>query len=341
MLLRPVIYEDLNDLEELAVASGTGLLSLPTNRRFLHEKIRRSQFALSVDVVRPKGEEYLFVLEELKTKKIVGCCGIHSKTGGYEPLHAYRIENTRVHSTFVPVDHRVKMLTLERIHNGPSEMCTLFLMPQHRHSGLGQLLSLSRFLFIDLHRIRFEDELMAVMRGYINPDNCSPFWEEVCRPFFKMDFEKANQKRYDDPRFIDDLLPKHPLYVPLLSSEAKKAISRTHPDTVPALNILKGEGFVISHLIDPFDGGPFLSCAVDRVKTIQKRKKAQISKIHQHPLNKPPLISCNHKLDFRACYAALDFPKPGQVALDAQSAQALEVEKGDWISFIPKKSRSS
>ncbi|MFH7127688.1 arginine N-succinyltransferase [Klebsiella pneumoniae] len=55
-------------------------------------------------------------------------------------------------------------------------MCTLFLDPQWRKEGNGYLLSKSRFLFMAAFRERFNEKVVAEMRGVIDEQGYSPFW---------------------------------------------------------------------------------------------------------------------------------------------------------------------
>ncbi len=332
MVIRPSRLDDLDDLEEMAFASMGGITSLPTDRRLLHEKVERSLFAFSRDVIRPKGEAYLFVLEDTSLQKAVGCSGILSKMGGYEPVYRYEEETFRLHSNYVQVNKRLKLLTLHRIHNGPSEVGTLFLLSDFRQGGVGRLLSLSRFLFMGLHRERFEREVGALMRGILDEEGIPLFWTAVCAPFFPMDFRQADQLRYSDPRFMADLAPTHPLYVSLLPPIVQQAIGKCQPNTMPALKILEKEGFTYSHTIDIFDAGPFYTCPVDKLATVQQRREASIAAIDES-IEGEPLLVANHQLDFRCCSTPLAFDDNGHVRIGRDAATALKVDVGDIISY--------
>ena len=74
-----------------------------------------------------------------------------------------------------------------------------------------------------------------------------------------------------DKQFIADLMPRNPIYVKLLSSEAQEAIGKPHPSTVPAMNILLKEGFRYNKYIDIFDAGPTLEVPLAKIKTVELR----------------------------------------------------------------------
>src|SRR3546814_7653885 len=102
--------------------------------------------------------------------------------------------------------------------NGASEVGGLFLHPAARAGGLGLLLARSRYLFIARHRARFGDRILAELRGVIDEAGGSPFWDGVAGKFFGMTFQEADQfNAVHGNQFIADLMPKHPVYIAMLS----------------------------------------------------------------------------------------------------------------------------
>ncbi|MBN0662068.1 arginine N-succinyltransferase, partial [Pseudomonas aeruginosa] len=100
--------------------------------------------------------------------------------------------------------------------------CTLFLDPQWRKEGNGYLLSKSRFLFMAAFRERFNEKVVAEMRGVIDEQGYSPFWESLGKRFFAMEFSRADYLCGTGQKaFIAALMPKHPLYIDFLSPEAQ------------------------------------------------------------------------------------------------------------------------
>ena len=104
-------------------------------------------------------------------------------------------------------------LHLEKIHDGPTEIGSLFLTENYRGKGRGRLLSLARFLFMAQHPLRFSQDVIAEMRGVVSDDGYCPFWEGIGRHFLKMDFSKADRLSTVDKSFIEDLMPQHPLFL--------------------------------------------------------------------------------------------------------------------------------
>ena len=57
--------EDLDSLLALAARAGVGLTTLPASADVLRANLGESQRAFEADVVRPRGERYVLVMEDL------------------------------------------------------------------------------------------------------------------------------------------------------------------------------------------------------------------------------------------------------------------------------------
>lgn len=69
--------------------------------------------------------------------------------------------------------------------------------------------------------------------------------------------------------FIAELMPKFPLYTCFLSEGARSVIGQVHPDTEPALAMLKGEGFSYQGYVDIFDAGPAIECETGKIRAVR------------------------------------------------------------------------
>jgi arginine N-succinyltransferase len=335
LVIRPIEPRDLDALMELTELTGFGLTTLPHDHDLLKRRIRESEHGFDqVDESEPRGEAYLFVLEDLGTGKIIGTSGVVSKVGGFDPFYAYRIESQIIASDMLKVRKEVKTLHLVTEHNGPSEIGSLFLHPGYRKGGNGWLLSLSRFLFMAEHRQYFDPVVIAEMRGVVDDDGTSPFWEALGRHFFEIDYPKADLLRLYKKRFIADLMPRHPIYELLLPEEARAVIGEVHEQTRPALKMLQQEGFSFSGMVDIFEAGPVITCPLDSIRTVKDSKRATVAEITDEPVDSPPfIVSCTRR-SFRATKAPLQEVNGG-VKLNAAAALALGVKTGDAVRFIP------
>jgi arginine N-succinyltransferase len=343
-VIRAATLRDLDAIDRLAHMAQMGMTSLPRDRASLQRKLILSHKAFHEPVKSPNGELYLFVLEHLITHEVVGTCKLLSRAGIHDPVISFQIEkNTR---TSPSAD---KTVTSTLLHpkiqfNGPSEIGGLFVDDQHRDKGLGRMVSLSRFLFLAMHRERFASHIMAEMRGVIDSEGQSPFWSALGQQLFHMDFRQADYMAGLGKQFVMDLLPHFPIYTDLLPASARVVIGETHVDTVPALRLLKQEGFLQTDLIDVFDAGPKVIAEVDAIRTVQETRTATISAIVSEVdrilvegtrPDEPLFLMSNGKLDeFRTCMGNLDVDGAA-IKISRAFADALHVKVGDPVWFSP------
>ena len=275
MIVREVTVEDLDALWELIGQASAGMTSLNISKDQLADRIERSQFAFHRKTERAEGAPYVFVMQEVETGALVGTSCIFSKTGGFEPFYAYRIVSELNRSELLNTSHEIRSLHLVKIHNGPTEIGSLFLLPKHRGQGCGKLLSMSRFAYMAAHPKRFATHTIAEMRGSIEDDVC-PFWNAVGSHFFKIDFPRADSLSMIDKQFIEDLMPRYPIYLDLLPSNVVAGIGHVHEQTKPALAMLEAQGFRRTDMIDIFDGGPVVECPTLEIEAIKKSRQCRI-----------------------------------------------------------------
>jgi arginine N-succinyltransferase len=324
---------DLDALCELATRTGFGLTTLPRDAELLGERIQESLASFDRMSRRPRGETYLFVMEDQDAGKIVGTCGIVSKVGGFEPFYAYKMESERFRSEMLNVDKQVQTLHLVLDHNGPCEIGSLFLSPEYRRGGNGRLLSLSRFVFMALHRQRFDPMVIAEMRGVIDDRGQSAFWDAVGKHFFEIDFPKADYLSMVNKKFIADLMPKHPIYTALLPAAAQAVIGAVHDDTKPALAMLREEGFALSGMVDIFEAGPVVQCARDAIRTVRQCTVAEVAEIVDgKDATARHVIAAAGKM-FAACAGEVTAAGSGAVRISGAVARALGVGVGDKIAY--------
>jgi len=337
LLIRPIAIEDLAALEALSRSAGFGLTSLPKDAKLLKRRIKASLrgFENLLDEDPPRGETYLFVLEDTESKQIVGTSGIVSKVGGFDPFYGYRLETSVHASEQLHVRKEISTLHLVEEHDGPCEVGSLFLSPPFRHGGNGRLLSLSRFLFMADHLEYFDPVVISELRGITDETGRSPFWDAVGHHFFDIDFPSADYLSMVNKKFIADLMPEHPLYIPLLPYSAQAVIGKVQKETEPALAMLKAEGFEFNGMVDIFDAGPVMKCEVKQIRAIRESVKTTVAEIG--PVSSNLLLIANTQQTFRACLASLSITADNSVRLDPSIAAALHVKIGDLVRVVSPK----
>lgn len=329
--IRPIRRTDFEAFVQMAQSASIGITNLPKNPDLLKKKIEDSLKAFDEKRNTPSQECYLFVLDHPETG-VGGVAGLFSKTAVNIPEFFFAIEMAslpRFHPA-VPVEMPLLRPLIE--HNGPSEICSLFLAHAGRKSGLGRLLSLSRFLFMAAFPQRFQESVTALMRGYFDEEGRSPFWEGLGRKFLDIDFITLLRMREGGDEFVRNMLPEHPIYVRLLSLEAQGALGRVHPNTLPALDMLQHEGFTDTGQVDFFDAGPRIKATTRSVRAIRESRTATFS-VTMPPFQGENFLIANCQLEFRAVMAPLIMQESG-IALGTDVAEALMVKPGDRIRYV-------
>jgi arginine N-succinyltransferase len=232
----------------------------------------------------------------------------------------------------------VELLHFCNDYTGVSEICTLFLRESARQGLNGRFLSKMRFLFMAEHKERFSDVVIAEMRGVSDDQGRSPFWAWLEEHFFSMDFPTADYMTgIGNKVFIAELMPKHPIYVNLLSKAAQDCIGKVHEKTTPALRLLEQEGFKCRGYVDIFDAGPTVEADVNNIATVQASRKASIvinDSLAQNDGETCFAINTSVK-HFKACIADIAYVDGNRVAIERACADALGISDGDSIRFSP------
>lgn len=341
MLFRCALDSDIDEIYLLAKDSGVGMTTLPKNKKLLTKRLQWSSESYQKEVLKPDNEYYLFVLEDLNSNKIVGTSAIDARIGHRIPFYSYKVsKRTRIcHSLKIRSDYEV--LSLVNDHQGNSEICTLFLKQEYRKNNNGILLSKARFLFMANTPHRFAPKIIAELRGISDDDGHSPFWEHVGAHFFHMSFAQADRLTLaTNKQFIADLMPRNPIYVPLLPKEAQSAIGKPHPSALPAMNILLKEGFRFNQYVDIFDAGPTIEAPLTEIKTIAHSLVMEIRNICDEVSSQEFLLA-NNQIDFRATISsALLNIEHNTCTISKQTADLLKVQCGDKIRIGPLKAHN-
>ncbi|WP_054016946.1 arginine N-succinyltransferase [Pseudoalteromonas sp. R3] len=338
MILRPIQKSDYSALLNIAQESGHGFTSLPVNEELLQNKIERSVASFGKETDVPFDEGYLFVLEDSETGEVVGTSAIEAAVGLDDAFYHYHLSKVIHSSRTLNVYKAVDILTLCNDYTGATELCTLFLRDKYRRGLNGKLLSKSRFMFINQHRDRFADTVIAEMRGVSDENGDSPFWQWLEEHFFSMDFPTADYLTGIGQKvFIAELMPKYPIYVNLLSKEAQSVVGEVHDNTRPAIELLKSEGFTFNGYVDIFDAGPTVEAKVDNIRTVREVQKytVRIDDQVQIDAEGSPVMIANDKLaGYRATALTLTLPeKATEVAIPGAVAKALQIADGDTVSI--------
>ena len=238
-VFRAAAEHDVDDIYRLAEAGGTGITTLPKDRELLSQRIEHSIASFARDVSKASNENYLFVLEDTTTGRVVGTSAIEAAVGYGLPFYSYKLSRVSRICHELDIRYEYGLLNLVNDYQGKTEICTLFLDEAYRKNYNGLLLSRARFLFMAEQPERFADIVIAEMRGVSNEAGESPFWDSLGQHFFHISYPEADRlTALTNKQFISDLMPRNPIYTNLLSAEAQNAIAEPHNSTKPAMKAL-------------------------------------------------------------------------------------------------------
>ncbi|GGB19724.1 arginine N-succinyltransferase [Agarivorans gilvus] len=333
LVIRPIQETDYPALLQMAVSSGIGFTSLPVDEPLLREKLAHSIRSFASDIDHPGDLHYLMVAEDTDSGEVVGTTAIDAAVGLNSPFYTYHLGKVVHASRSLNIYNVVETLTLTNDYTGVTELCTLFLQESHRQGQNGRLLSKCRFLLMAEHPHRFNDSVIAEMRGVSDEQGRSPFWQWLQDNFFSMDFPTADYLTgVGKKEFIAELMPKYPIYVNLLSKEAQAVIGEVHQKTRPALRLLEAEGFCKHGYVDIFDAGPTVECPLQLIESVKQSFKVSLS-IGEPSKDAQQMLLTNARLkDFRACVAQIELHRQQpRAVISQQTANALQVSEGDSL----------
>ncbi len=339
-IIRAARETDLQALYEMAKRTGGGFTNLPPDKASLAAKLGRAAEGFGRRGDGVADDLYVFVLENRDSGEVRGTCQIFGQVGQKWPFYSYRLGTLTQHSVELDRTFRAEMLNLTTDLEGSSEVGGLFLHPGERAGGLGMLIARSRYLFIRNHRSRFGDRCLAELRGVIDEAGGSPFWDGVAGKFFGMNFQAADEfNAVHGNQFIADLMPKHPVYIAMLTDGARSVIGVPHPSGRAAMRMLENEGFAWEKYVDIFDGGPTMTVRTDQIRSVREADDVVVTTIDaalgEDVGGDKKLLACGLLADFRATYGWTR-PHGDGVAIDPTAAALLDLEPGMTLTSVPR-----
>lgn len=335
MLIRPVTHADHAQILGLAKQAGIGFTSLPPDAKVLEQKIDNAVNSFHGKPKHEKEENFLFVLEDDDEKKIVGSTGLYTHVGLSRPFYSYKLSTIVQASQEVGVYSRQQVLHMVNDYTGASELGSLFLIPDYRKDGLGRFLSRCRYLVLADFPQLFSDIVISEIRGVQNEKGESPFYNNLARHFFNMEFKKADYINATiGSQFIADLMPKYPIYVTLLSKEAQSVIGQPFESSHAAKHMLETEGFRHEGYVDVFDAGPTMQVECKHIRSVRMSANGTVKYIEKSFGGDVHMISNCTLPDYRMCRAPLHVDDHGDLTIDADTAGRLRVDVGSHVRYV-------
>jgi len=334
MLIRPCRSSDLAGIEKVVNENQARISSIPRDREKLSERIDHAVRSFAQDPSITGSEFFLFVMENTDTNEVVGTSGISMNADISRPFYSYRIDELIHSSPKLSVQNLVQILHLTHELTGKAVLSSLSIKDDYRDTDHFELLSRSRLMFVQQFREWFSNELVVELQGVLSENDSSAFWDSLGRHFFNMDFATADHYFGIKSRTtIAEMMPPHPIYVQLLSDEAKEVIAEADPRAERNYRLLQEEGFEKSRYIDIFDGGPTLIGSIGNLRTVQN--------IKQKPLLRSDLDSGETYLvantsfeGFRCVMAQTEDQPEGALRLNSPFVESLQLNEGDNATYV-------
>src|SRR5213075_23832 len=274
--IRDVQKSDLPGLKRLAHELDT--VNLPNDEKELTSIIEKSARSFDGRIREVFEREYLFVMEDPRTEKVVGSSLIISQHGTRDAPHIFFDVYEKEHySHSVDRHFRHRVLSIGYNFDGPTEIGGLVVDPAFRGQGKpGKQLSYVRFLFIAMHRARFRDRILVELLPRLEEDSRSPLWEALGRKFTGLRYQDADRLSRGNKEFIQQLFPPGEIYATIFTQKIQDAIGEVGPESVGAKNMLTRIGFRYDERIDPFDGGPHFSAPTELIEPIRRFRRARL-----------------------------------------------------------------
>jgi len=337
MFLRPATLDDHEAVLTLAKQAGFGMTSLPPDAGVLREKIENSVASFAGSFKKPGQESFFFVLEDAENGHIAGTCGIKARIGLSQPFYSYKLTTITQVSTQLDIFSKQTLLQVTNDLTGATEVGALFLEPHYRRDRMGKMMSLARFMFIAAYPDYFADTVIAEMRGVSDADGNAPFYNALPKKFFEMPFAKADYiNATQGNQFINDLMPKYPIYLNLLSKSAQQAVGQPNAASEPAKAMLEAQGFKYTGYIDIFDGGPTLIAEREQIRVIRESRRGVIAHIAELPEETPKYMIANDGFaNFRCAGGRMMISDSEQLSITPRLANRGQFKVGDLVRYFP------
>jgi arginine N-succinyltransferase len=276
--IRNVKESDLEDIYELSKLQV--FINLPANQEKLRKIIVNSIASFKSPSKQLENNYFLFALEDISKKKVIGVSMIHGKHGTDAEPHFYlRVSREHKFSTTINTGFIHGTLKLGTESNGWSEIGGLILDPKYRGNELklGKQLSFVRFLYITNHPELFTKNIHCELMPPFDEEGKSPLWEAIGRRFMNMNYDDADRLSRENKEFILSLYPSDTIYETLLPLHARNAIGKVGKSTQPVKKMLESIGFKYMNEVDPFDGGPHYRCLQTEIKPIKERYSGKLN----------------------------------------------------------------
>jgi arginine N-succinyltransferase len=332
--IRAALPADRDEL--LTLAGHLNTVNLPADAQAITAILEKSEQSFTGSLPRERRAQ-VFILRDRETGRAIGSSTLVAQLGRPDAPYIYfEVSTEEKYSRDQNLHFEHYVLRLGFSYAGPTELAGLVVDPEYRNSPgrLGLAISYVRFLFVAANRSDFQDELLAELLPPLEPDGTSHLWNSLGRRFTGMTYRHADRLSHENKDFIRDLFPSGPVYASLLSEPAQAVIGKVGHQTRGVEKMLRRVGFRYAERVDPFDGGPHFTAAVDEVTVIQRYR--QMTLVHEEGGDKPMLVArLTSEAPFAVAVPTRVWDRGTVIGVPREAAEILGASPGDLVHAVP------
>jgi arginine N-succinyltransferase len=335
-VIREARARDHHQLLELARELDS--VNLPTDSRAMREAIDTSVQAFRGRIRDRSRAVFIFCALDRATRRLVAASMIIGKHGTPAAPHYYlEMGSDERYSHTLRKSFRHPFLRLRYSMDGPTEIGGLIVTAAMRGHAerIGKQISWVRFLYIGMHRKRFEDQILAEMLAPMMPEHGNIFWDHYGRSVTGLSFREADILSSRDKEFIRALFPDTPLYTFLLPEEVRASLGAVGENTRGAVRLLEQAGMKFLKHIDPFDAGPYYGAETNQLSPVQQVSSYTLVEGELTPARARQYLLAHEDDSFCAVRADAETAKPGRLIVRPEVLRALMVKPRTKVNGVP------
>jgi arginine N-succinyltransferase len=321
-IIRPIETKDAESLLSLVVKSSGGLSSLQPRLNFLKDYIKSSEKSFSQKHNSDQPCKYLLGMYEGVGGKLIGCAAVKTKTGINTPFINFDIlgegddQHLKASSRFM----------------GSTEVGSLYLDPDYRSLGLGSYLARVRYLLMATEPWRFDDCVIAELRGICGIDG-SPLYDHIFKDKLEKNFMEADTEYFDrNPKSLGDIVPIGKLNTCDMPINVRASLGQPNASGQAAMRLLQSEGFIFTGTVDLFDGGPIMSVHRDTIRTIMNSKVLKAKRQEKIKGGVYSIVTSGDFNNFRAVITKTKL-NDDKVNISFEAFDSLNLQKNNTVRY--------
>ena len=321
-IIRPIKTKDAESLLSLVVKSSGGLSSLQPRLNFLKDYIKSSEKSFSQKHNSDQPCKYLLGMYEGVGGKLIGCAAVKTKTGINTPFINFDIlgegddQHLKASSRFM----------------GSTEVGSLYLDPDYRSLGLGSYLARVRYLLMATQPWRFDDCVIAELRGICGIDG-SPLYDHIFKDKLEKNFMEADTEYFDrNPKSLGDIVPIGKLNTCDMPINVRASLGQPNASGQAAMRLLQSEGFIFTGTVDLFDGGPIMSVHRDTIRTIMNSKVLKAKRQEKIKGGVYSIVTSGDFNNFRAVITKTKL-NDDKVNISFEAFDSLNLQKNNTVRY--------